>query len=105
MRTFLIFMKTNVPLTILHFSLVAQTTWVQDTLGLTHELQAELAFSDEGLTLDQYINLTIRIDNLHRARRLLQSLSVPFSSATGSVSDPIQLGHTHLSPKERENRH
>ncbi|MCI4389681.1 hypothetical protein PGIGA_G00101270 [Pangasianodon gigas] len=56
-------------------TLAAQTGWSDDPLkllfrkGLNLELQAELACRDEGKTLDQLINLAIRIDNLTRSRR------------------------------------
>jgi len=47
----------------------AQTNWVEDTLkllfrkGLSLELQAELACRDEGKSLNDFIELTIRIYN------------------------------------------
>ncbi len=56
-------------------TLAAQTTWVEDTLkllfrrGLNLELQSELACSDEGKSLSEFIDLAIQIDNLIRSRR------------------------------------
>ncbi len=56
-------------------TLAAQTGWPDDPLklhfrkGLGAELQSELACRDEGKTLDQFIDLAIRIDNLLRSRR------------------------------------
>ncbi len=55
-------------------TLAAQTGWANDPLkllfrkGLTTDLQSELACRDEGRTLEQFIELTIRIDNLMRSR-------------------------------------
>ncbi len=90
-------------------TLAAQTTWVEDTLkllfrrGLNTELQSELACRDEGRTLSQFIELTIHIDNLIRARRTVRSAprSPPRSQNTG---EPMQLGFTPLTPQERERR-
>ncbi len=90
-------------------TLAAQTTWVEDTLkllfrrGLNTELQSELACRDEGRTLSQFIELTIHIDNLIRARRTVRSAphSPPRSQTTG---EPMQLGFTPLTPQERERR-
>ncbi len=53
----------------------AQTGWPDDPLklhfrrGLCPELQTDLACRDEGKTLDQLIDLAIRIDNMIRTRR------------------------------------
>ncbi len=90
-------------------TLAAQTTWVEDTLkllfrrGLNAELQSELACRDEGRTLSQFIELTIHIDNLIRARRMVRSAprSPPRSQNAG---EPMQLGFTPLTPQERERR-
>ncbi len=90
-------------------TLAAQTTWVEDTLkllfrrGLNTELQSELACRDEGRTLSQFIELTIHIDNLIRARRTVRSAprSPPRSQNAG---EPMQLGFTPLTPQERERR-
>ncbi len=90
-------------------TLAAQTTWVEDTLkllfrrGLNAELQSELACRDEGRTLSQFIELTIHIDNLIRARRTVRSAprSPPRSQNAG---EPMQLGFTPLTPQERERR-
>lgn len=56
-------------------TIVAQTTWVSDTLktlfrkGLSPKLQTELACRNEWKDLDQFIELAIHIDNLIRARK------------------------------------
>ncbi|KAL0185425.1 hypothetical protein M9458_021122, partial [Cirrhinus mrigala] len=61
-------------------TLAAQTGWPDEPLklhfrkGLSHELQAELACRDEGKSLDELINLAIRIDNLIRSRRTGKNL-------------------------------
>lgn len=50
-------------------TLAVQTVWVEDTLkllfrrGLNMDLQSELACRDEGMTMDQFIKLAIRVDN------------------------------------------
>ncbi len=54
-------------------TLAAQTGWPDDPLnlhfrkGLSSELESELACRDEGNTLDQFIDLAIRFDNLLRS--------------------------------------
>uniref|UniRef100_A0A4W5LSR2 CCHC-type domain-containing protein n=1 Tax=Hucho hucho TaxID=62062 RepID=A0A4W5LSR2_9TELE len=92
-------------------TLAAQTDWVESTLkllfrkGLSLELQSELACRDEGRSLNQFIELTIQIDNLIRSRRPLRT--VPTSTqypVTLSQTEPMQLGYTHLTPEERERR-
>ncbi len=60
-------------------TLAAQTGWEDEPLrllyrkGLNEELQSELACRDEGRTLEQFMELTIRIDNLMRSRRVHRS--------------------------------
>ncbi len=55
-------------------TLTAQTDWTEDALkllfrkGLSLELQSELACRDEGRTLNEFIELSIQIDNLIRSR-------------------------------------
>ncbi len=69
-------------------TLAAQTGWANDPLkllfrkGLTTDLQSELACRDEGRTLEQFIELTIRIDNLMRSRRPLRRSTAPPSAVT-----------------------
>ncbi len=85
-------------------TLVAQTGWDNDPLkllfrkGLTTELQSELACRDEGRTLEQFIELAIRIDNLMRSRHPLhRSVTLP-SAVTGGTTpgpEPMQVGVTH----------
>ncbi|KAL0168962.1 hypothetical protein M9458_037184, partial [Cirrhinus mrigala] len=77
--------------------------------GLNPDLQLELACRDEDLTLHQYIDLSIRVDNVMRARRtsILASLtpSSPLSAAPlEAPAEPMQLGATKLSLEERERR-
>ena len=90
-------------------TLAAQTNWIEDThktlfrKGLTVELQSELACRDEGRSLNEYINLTIQVDNLmHSRRRVRTPLYTAHESTT--MHEPMQLGFTHLSPEERERR-
>ncbi|KAL0150433.1 hypothetical protein M9458_054260 [Cirrhinus mrigala] len=92
-------------------TLAAQTGWPDDPLklhfrkGLSHELQAELACRDEGKSLDELINLAIRIDNLVRSRRTGKDVppSVPPTTATPEP-EAMQIAHTRLTPEERERR-
>ncbi len=91
-------------------TLPAQTGWDNDPLkllfrkGLTTELQSELACRDEGRTLEQFIELTIRIDNLMRSRRPLRRSATLPSAVTGRTTpepEPMQVGVTHLTSEER----
>ncbi|KAL0154660.1 hypothetical protein M9458_048923, partial [Cirrhinus mrigala] len=90
-------------------TLAAQTTWVEDTLkllfrrGLNHELQSELACRDEGRSLNDFIELTIQVDNLIRTRRSPRSMTPSFTE-THNSPEPMQIGNTHLTPEERERR-
>ncbi len=94
-------------------TLAAQTGWRDAEplkllfhKGLNHELQSELACRDEGKTLEQLINLAIRLDNLLCSRRLKPRSS--FSSAAMATAppatEPMQITVTHLSREERERR-
>uniref|UniRef100_A0A8C1MA50 Gypsy retrotransposon integrase-like protein 1 n=2 Tax=Cyprinus carpio TaxID=7962 RepID=A0A8C1MA50_CYPCA len=92
-------------------TLAAQTTWVSDTLkvlfrkGLSHELQTELACRDEGKSLNDFIELTIAIDNLQRSRKPRSRVSTAIK-AVQSVEDPepMQVNSYHLSSEERNRR-
>uniref|UniRef100_A0A8C2C1P2 ribonuclease H n=1 Tax=Cyprinus carpio TaxID=7962 RepID=A0A8C2C1P2_CYPCA len=90
-------------------TLAAQTTWVEDTLkllfrkGLRPELQSELACRDEGRNLNEFMDLTIRIDNLIRSRRPTQA-PVHMSHEAVMNQEPMQLGMTHITPEEHERR-
>ncbi|KAI2655842.1 Transposon Tf2-6 polyprotein [Labeo rohita] len=93
-------------------TLAAQSGWNDGPLklhyrkGLNSDLQLELACRDEDLTLEQYIDLSIRVDNVMRARRSTRHLpSLPLSTASPEApSEPMQLGATRLSLEERERR-
>ncbi|KAL0159656.1 hypothetical protein M9458_043381, partial [Cirrhinus mrigala] len=92
-------------------TLAAQTGWTEDPLkllyrkGLTTELQSELACCDEDKTLDEFIDLSIRIDNLVRSRRPPRQSPMSGQSATAVPdSEPMQIGFTHLTMEERERR-
>ncbi|KAI2646625.1 Transposon Tf2-6 polyprotein [Labeo rohita] len=92
-------------------TLAAQTGWSDDPLkllyrkGLTSELQSELACRDEGKSLDEFIELSIRIDNLARSRRPPRSVTTPhLPTAATSEPEPMQVGFTHLTAEERERR-
>lgn len=76
------------------WTLVAQTVWVDDTLKLLFhkelniELQSELACSDEGKTLDQFIDLAICIDNLIRTQRHVKNFPNHIPVVT-----PVAMSH------------
>ncbi len=70
-------------------TLAAQTGWENEPLrllyrkGLNEELQSELACRNEGRTLEQFMELTIRIDNLMLSRRVHRSaLPIPINQGT-----------------------
>ncbi len=89
-------------------TLAAQTGWENEPLklfyrkGHNEELQSELACRDEGRTLEQFMELTIRIDNLMRARHTRRP-ALPFP-ITQRLPEPMQVGVTRLSAEERERR-
>ncbi|KAL0177388.1 hypothetical protein M9458_026282, partial [Cirrhinus mrigala] len=93
-------------------TLAAQSGWNDGPLklhyrkGLNPDLQVELACRDEGLTLEQYIDLSIWVDNVMRARKSSQLFApVPqTSSTTEAVPEPMQIGSAKLSTEERERR-
>ncbi|KAL0181815.1 hypothetical protein M9458_024221, partial [Cirrhinus mrigala] len=74
--------------------------------GLHPDLQMELACCDEGLSLEQYIDLSIRVDNLMRAHKPGRpSTVVPLAAPSAEASpEPMQLGATKLTLEERERR-
>ncbi|KAL1249495.1 hypothetical protein QQF64_020500 [Cirrhinus molitorella] len=88
-------------------TLAAQSGWNDEPLklhyrrGLNHELQSEMACRDEGLSLDQFIEQSIRLHNLIRARRpaLFSNPAVPTTATAAALPDPepMQLGATRLS--------
>ncbi|KAL0147695.1 hypothetical protein M9458_057004 [Cirrhinus mrigala] len=93
-------------------TLAAQSGWNDGPLklhyrrGLNQDLQVELACRDEGLTLSQYIDLSIRVDNVMRSRKpnrpsITMSVQQPSADTT---PEPMQLGATRLTVEERERR-
>ncbi len=92
-------------------TLAAQTGWRDNPFrllyrkGLSVELQSELACRDEGKTLEQFIDLSIRIDNLIHSRRTPRHVPV-HSQAAAAFPEPelMQVGFTHLTSEERERR-
>ncbi|KAI2658160.1 Transposon Tf2-6 polyprotein [Labeo rohita] len=74
--------------------------------GLNPDLQVELACRDESLSLSQYIDLSIRVDNVMRARRPARPFTMPLPSPppVASGSEPMQIGTTRLTIEERERR-
>ncbi|KAL0161008.1 hypothetical protein M9458_044733, partial [Cirrhinus mrigala] len=93
-------------------TLAAQSGWNDGPLklhyrkGLNPELQIELACRDEDLTLNQYIDLSIRVDNVMRARRSSRPVSAmqPPVTPLEAPAEPMQLGTTKLTLEERERR-
>lgn len=92
-------------------TLAAQTGWQESPLkllfrkGLNTDLQSELACRDEDKTLDQFIELAIRVDNVVRARRPFRQFNP--TVAQTSETEPMQIGVTrvtHLSTEEKERR-
>ncbi len=88
-------------------TLAAQTTWTEDPLkvhyrkGLNHDLQTELAYRDEGKSLDQYVELSIQIDNLLRTRRPTVRTAL---RAPPDTQEPMQVDINHISSEERNRR-
>ncbi|KAL0154119.1 hypothetical protein M9458_050578 [Cirrhinus mrigala] len=93
-------------------TLAAQSGWNDGPLklhyrkGLNLDLQVELACRDEGLTLQQYIDLSIRVDNVLRARKSSRPFTpMPMTlPAAEAAPEPMQLGTTKLTVEERERR-
>ncbi|KAL0187596.1 hypothetical protein M9458_014695, partial [Cirrhinus mrigala] len=91
-------------------TLAAQSGWNDGPLklhyrkGLHPDLQLELACRDEGLTLEQYIDLSIRVDNVMQARKSSRLFTpVPLTAPTSEAApEPMQIGATKLSLEERE---
>ncbi|KAL0162053.1 hypothetical protein M9458_041449, partial [Cirrhinus mrigala] len=93
-------------------TLAAQSGWNDGPLklhyrkGLNTDLQVELACRDEGLSLNQYIDLSIRIDKVMRSRKPSRSLPATFlpQPSASTSPEPMQLGTTRLTIEERERR-
>ncbi|KAI2652387.1 Transposon Tf2-9 polyprotein [Labeo rohita] len=93
-------------------TLAAQSGWNDGPLklhyrrGLNPDLQVELACHDEGLSLNQYIDLSIRIDNVMRARKPTCPFTTPLPHQPPATAgpEPMQLGATKLTTEERERR-
>ncbi|XP_051556006.1 potassium channel subfamily T member 2 [Myxocyprinus asiaticus] len=69
---------------------------------LDSALKAELECWDEGLNLEQYINHSIKLDDLLRARKpTCEQSSSSASTADNAQVEPMQIGRTHLTPVER----
>ncbi len=69
------------------------------------ELQSELACRDEGKSLEQFIELSIKIDNLLRSRRTNRLPTFPIVTSAANLDiEPMQIGVTRISEEERERR-
>ncbi|KAL0175542.1 hypothetical protein M9458_027872, partial [Cirrhinus mrigala] len=93
-------------------TLAAQSGWNDGPLklhyrkGLNPDLQVELACRDENLPLNQYIDLSIRVDNVMRARKPARTyMPLPLSQpSTMTTPETMQLGTTKLTVEERVRR-
>lgn len=103
-------------------TLASESKWDSEAListfyrGLSEGVKDELASRDWGTSLEELITLAVRIDNRIRERRrerctprempMLSSLNVPEVShlTQQTEEEPMQLGRTRISPKERERR-
>ncbi|KAI2644730.1 Transposon Tf2-6 polyprotein [Labeo rohita] len=93
-------------------TLAAQSGWNDVPLklhyrrGLNPDLQVELACRDEGLNLNQYIDLSIRIDNVMRARKPTRPFTtpLPYQPSAAAGPEPMQIRTTKLTTEERERR-
>ncbi|KAL0202517.1 hypothetical protein M9458_000535 [Cirrhinus mrigala] len=93
-------------------TLAAQSGWCDAPLklhyrkGLHPDLQVELACRDEGLSLEEYIDLSIRVDNVMRARKASRPFTpVPLTTPSAAAApEPMQVGATKLTSEERERR-
>lgn len=103
-------------------TLASESKWDSEALlstfyrGLSEDVKDELASRDWGSSLEELITLAIRIDNRIRERRrercspqvmpMLSPTNVPeiVHLNQQTEEEPMQLGRTRLSPKERERR-
>ncbi|MGL5955564.1 MAG: hypothetical protein ACRC0X_03015, partial [Brevinema sp.] len=96
-------------------TLAAQSGWNEVPLkaayqaGLSHRLQRELTCRDEGMSLSQYITLSVRTDNLLRNSPLHSSENTASNLAMAATTvipppEPMQVGYTRLTPQERQRR-
>lgn len=103
-------------------TLASESKWDSEALvstfyrGLSEDVKDELASRDWGSSLEEVITLAIRIDNRVRERRrerctpqvmpMLAPPNVPEMTHLNQQTEeePMQLGRTRLSPKERERR-
>ncbi|KAL0148306.1 hypothetical protein M9458_056368, partial [Cirrhinus mrigala] len=91
-------------------TLAAQSGWNDEPLklhyrkGLHPDLQVELACRDENLSLEAYIDLSIWVDSVMRARKpgRLPTPVPAVALANETAPEPMQLGTTRLSLEERE---
>ncbi len=95
---------------LLFHTLAAQSRWPDGPLktiyrrGLSRSLQAELASRDKQLSLEQFIQLSIKIDNLIRSRSALPACPTLGLPAELPTPEPMQIRQTLLSPAERQRR-
>uniref|UniRef100_A0A8C1X6Z8 Retrotransposon gag domain-containing protein n=1 Tax=Cyprinus carpio TaxID=7962 RepID=A0A8C1X6Z8_CYPCA len=102
--------STAAEYTLAFHTLAAQMGWEDEPLrlfyrkGLSHDLQSELACREEGRTLDQFMDLAIRLDNLIRSRCTRRYSPAQPAAQRLSKPEPMQIGTTQLSSTEREKR-
>ncbi len=103
-------------------TLASESRWDSEALvstfyrGLSEDVKDELASRDWGSSLEELITLAIRIDNRVRERRrerrtpqvmpMQAPPNIPEMAHLNQQTEdePMQLGGTRLSPKERERR-
>ncbi|KAL0157229.1 hypothetical protein M9458_048475, partial [Cirrhinus mrigala] len=74
--------------------------------GLRMDLQAELTCRDDNKTLEEFMDMAIKMDHLLRSRRgrRSRSPSTTLQSPTHATEEPMQVGFTRLTEEERERR-
>ncbi|XP_038149046.1 uncharacterized protein LOC119788602 isoform X1 [Cyprinodon tularosa] len=112
--------KSAAELAIEFRTLAADSGWNETALkgafqhSLSEKLKDELACREEPETLDQLINLAIRIDNRLRERNRQRNIASPHQAFAMTPSpqsqprppspEPMQIGRARLSPEERQRR-
>ncbi|KAL0194547.1 hypothetical protein M9458_008119 [Cirrhinus mrigala] len=91
-------------------TLAAQAGWEGKPLkamfrrGLRMDLQAELTCRDEEKDLEEFMEMTIRMDNLLRSRRGRRFTANLFPQPSPATEEPMQIGYTRLTDEERDRR-
>lgn len=100
--------STSAHYTLSFRTLAAQAGWEEEPLkllyrkGLNSDLQGELACRDDGKSLNQIMELAIRLNNLIHSRRTPLRSSFFECASPSMESEPMQIGYTRFSTVERE---